>query len=342
VSRELSLLAEFCLQRAFEFVKHAMVERHGQPRASDGSESTLAVLGLGKLGGCELGYASDLDVVFVYSADGETDAGPGRRRLDNVTFMSRLAQRLMGGLHTMHRAGRLYEVDTRLRPSGSQGLLVSTLMAWERYHRDQARLWERQALTKLRAVAGDAALGAQVAALAEEQVYGVAPGQGGREGEAEIARAVHEMRGRIERELGGSVRGFDVKLSRGGLIDIEFAAQYLQLAHGHRHAELRTPSTTEVLTRAAQLETVAPDACALLAEAYDFMRHLEHRMRVVHDRSVQRLPEEAVELTVLARRAGFPDGESLRRAYTHWTAEVRRAYLAVLAIAEEESSPQGG
>jgi glutamate-ammonia-ligase adenylyltransferase len=136
------------------------------PRDRDtGEPATLAILAMGKLGGRELGYASDLDVVFVYSADGHTD---GARSIDNLTYMTRLAQRLMSGLHTMHPGGRLYELDTRLRPSGSQGLLVSSLQAWHNYHRDGAQLWERQALIKLGPVGGDPALGARVAAAAAQ------------------------------------------------------------------------------------------------------------------------------------------------------------------------------
>src|SRR5439155_22618224 len=128
-------------------------------------------LGLGKLGGRELGYAADLDVVFVYAdvaGDAETD---GRAPLSAVEWYTRCAQRLLGALRQRTPRGRLYEVDTRLRPSGSHGLLVTSLAAWRRYHAESAQLWERQALIKLRPVAGDPDLGAEVARLAEETVY---------------------------------------------------------------------------------------------------------------------------------------------------------------------------
>src|SRR5512147_2101764 len=124
----------------------------------------LSVLALGKLGGHELGYAADLDVAFVYDSQDDDDQA--------VEHYTRLAQRLLGALRQRTPRGRLYEVDTRLRPSGSQGLLVSSLAAWRRYHEHDARLWERQALIKLRPVAGDATLGAEVARLAAETVYG--------------------------------------------------------------------------------------------------------------------------------------------------------------------------
>lgn len=326
VCDELSKLAEVCLARAHEMVREVMEARHGVPREhGTGAPATLAILALGKLGGRELGYASDLDVIFVYSADGQTD---GPRVIDNVTYMSRLAQRLMGALHAMHPGGRLYELDTRLRPSGSQGLLVSTLQAWHNYHRGRARLWERQALIKLRPVAGDLALGAGVARAAAEYAYDHAPDQ--RERAREIAVNVTSMRDRIERERAGSRGEQDIKSGRGGLIDIEFAAQYLQLVHGPQHPDLRTPSTVPALRAAGELGLASPADCGLLIDGYRFLRTLEHRMRIVHDRSVHRLPRDPEELDKLARRAGYHDGDSLLRDYAHWTREVRSAYARVL------------
>jgi len=338
-SIELTKLADATLERAFAIVSEAMAERHGLARVpATGEIATMAVLALGKLGGRELGYASDLDLVFVFSADGESD---GARSLDNVTYMTRLAQRLMGGLHTMLPGGRLYEVDARLRPSGTRGLLVSSVSAWENYHRapsagdepraEAARLWERQALIKLRPVAGDLELGSRVAAAAEEFVYGHAPGQAGTETAAQIATEIAAMRERIESERAKPGR-HDIKAGRGGLVDVEFAAQYLQLVHGHQHPELRTRSTTAAIAAAAQCGVADQETCALLTDGYRFLRTVDHRMRIVHDSSVQELPT-GHGLELLARRAGYPDGESLDRAYRRWTDDVRRAYERILARA---------
>jgi glutamate-ammonia-ligase adenylyltransferase len=333
VCRELSDLAEVCLTSGYDLVRSALVERHGRARDEEsGAPAELAVLALGKLGGRELGYASDLDVVFVYSADGESD---GERPLANVTYMTRLAQRLMSGLHSHHPGGRLYSVDTRLRPSGSKGLLVSSLAAWQRYHGESARLWERQALTRLRPIAGDPELGARAAAIAAACVYGGAPGQDGRESADAIAASMRDMRERIERELAGPHGAIDLKAGRGGLIDAEFASQYLQLLLGHRHEELRTPSTAVALRAAAELAAsgAMPRAlagpCALLADAYLYLRRIEHRIRMVHDVSEQRLPTDERGLDVLARRLGLADGRSLLEGYRRWTDEVRRAHDAI-------------
>jgi glutamate-ammonia-ligase adenylyltransferase len=323
VCAELSLVADELLARAFELVESAMRAKHGWPLDAGDDEIGFAAFALGKLGGSELGYASDLDLVFVYSGDG---ASQGRRPLDAVTFMSRFAQRLLGGLGALHPSGRIYQVDTRLRPSGSQGLLVSSLAAWRNYHRGSARLWERQALTKLRHAAGDAAIGRLIEAEVADFLYGggAAPPQA-----SEIAAGVRRMRARIESELAG--RGLDLKVGRGGLVDIEFAAQYLQLVSGPAHPELRTPSTVAALEAAAALELAPATSLAVLIDGYRFLRLIEHRMRIVHDRSVHALPGGGPELDKLARRAGYARADQLTEAFSHFTDSVRRAFDEVVA-----------
>ena len=304
---ELTAIAEACLQEALAIVEASMPKVDG----------ALSVLALGKLGGYELGYAADLDVVFVYQGDDEA-----------VVHYSRLAQRLLGALRLRTPRGRLYEVDTRLRPSGTQGLLVSSLAAWRRYHEHDARLWERQALIKLRPVAGDVALGAEVARHAAQTVYG-APHDA-----RQVAETIGKMRDRIERELGGGFhkrsRG-DLKFDAGGVIDVEFAAQYLQLVHGHAHPELRTTSTSRALRAAAALGLAPHGELELLDEGYRFLRGIEHRLRVVHDQPIHRLPESHEELDRLARRSGFPDGPTLLERVERWQQEIRRAYLTLLS-----------
>jgi [glutamine synthetase] adenylyltransferase / [glutamine synthetase]-adenylyl-L-tyrosine phosphorylase len=329
VCAELTAIAEACLDRALAIAWAQLAERHGQPPG----DARLAVLGLGKLGGRELGYAADLDVVFVYSqpgttgdADGESD---GAVPLATIEWFSRCAQRLLGALRQRTARGRLYEIDTRLRPSGSQGLLVTSLAGWRRYHARDARLWERQALIKLRPVTGDRALGAHVAALAAETVYGRPAGA---DDARAIAGAILQMRERIERELGGrgprSTR--DLKVGPGGVMDVEFAAQYLQLVHGHAHPALRTTGTAPALAAAAAAGIAATGDVELLAQGYRFLRTIEHRLRVVHDQPIQRLPDTRDELDKLARRSGFPDGAVLVAHLERWQHDIRAAYLRVV------------
>ena len=309
VCNELTSIAEACLQQALVIVERQLQARYGRIAGE------LAVLGMGKLGGRELGYAADLDVVFVYSSDDEAA----------VEWFSRLAQRLLGALRQRTPRGRLYEVDTRLRPSGSQGLLVTSLSAWRRYHQERAALWERQALTKLRPVAGDAALGAEVARLVEETVYGTPPVS-----LRTIADEIMKMRQRIERELGGGKLGEDLKAGAGGVIDVEFAAQYLQLAYGHAHPALRTTSTVAALRAAARAGVAPTRELELLDQGYRFLRGIENRLRVVNDQPVHRLPDTKEELDKLARRSGFPDGALLREHVERWQREIRVTFLALL------------
>jgi [glutamine synthetase] adenylyltransferase / [glutamine synthetase]-adenylyl-L-tyrosine phosphorylase len=325
VCAELTAIAEACLARALAVVEAQLTERHGRPPG----DARLAVLGLGKLGGHELGYAADLDVVFVYTGD-EGDS-TGAAPLATVEWFSRCAQRLLNALRQRTPRGRLYEIDTRLRPSGSQGLLVTSLAGWRRYHAQDARLWERQALTKLRPVAGDRELGEHVARLAAETVYGEPPEATG--GTRAIADAILQMRDRIERELGadrGKRPARDLKLGAGGMMDVEFAAQYLQLVHGHAHPAMRTTGTAPALAAAAAAGVAAPRDLELLAQGYRFLRNIEHRLRVVHDQPIHRLPESRDELDKLARRAGFPAGDVLLEHVERWQHEIRSAYLRLL------------
>jgi glutamate-ammonia-ligase adenylyltransferase len=316
VCGELTTIAESCLDQALAIVKKQLAERHGRPPgATRGARAR-------KLGGRELGYAADLDVVFVYvgDEDGESD---GPAPLSTVEWYSRCAQRLLGALRQRTARGRLYEVDTRLRPSGSQGLLVTSLPGWRRYHTEDARLWERQALTKLRAIAGDKELGREVERLAVETVYGTPPGD-----VHAIAAEIARMKDRIERELSG---GVDLKAGAGGVIDVEFAAQFLQLAHGHAEPELRTTSTSQALRAAAACGVARASDVELLDQGYRFLRGIEHRLRVVHDQPIHRLPETKLELDRLARRSGFPDGAVAR---ARRAVAARRARLPAFARCE--------
>ncbi|MBE7448880.1 MAG: bifunctional [glutamate--ammonia ligase]-adenylyl-L-tyrosine phosphorylase/[glutamate--ammonia-ligase] adenylyltransferase [Kofleriaceae bacterium] len=322
VCADLTAIAEVCLERAFDRVAAELRARHGVVREPGGGRGRLAVLGLGKLGGRELGYAADLDVVFVHDGAGDSD---GERPLTAVEYFSRLGQRLVGGLHARTPRGRLYEVDTRLRPSGSKGLLVSSLAGWRRYHAREARLWERQALIKLRPVAGDPELGAEVAAEVASWLWSTPPPPA-----RAIAGEIVAMRDRLERELGSPG---DLKVGKGGIIDVEFAAQFLQLAHGHAVPGLRTPSTAPALRAARAAGLAAGNDLELLEDGYRFLRLIEHRLRVVHDRAVHRLPDDPGELGRLARRCGFGGGDALRERLARWQRDIRAAFERVLGAA---------
>jgi glutamate-ammonia-ligase adenylyltransferase len=321
VSTQLTDLAEVCLERCLELAEHEARAKGIAPPAR------LCVIGMGKLGGRELGYHSDLDLVFVYPGS----AAAGHERYP------RLAQRLMSFLQMPLREGRLYQIDTRLRPSGNQGALVIGSEAFIRYHVGEvggaggvtSHLWERQALLRARHVAGDGAL------FAELEEKAILPAVYGRREEREVLAAeIRRMRERMEAELGReAARGYNPKTGHGGVVDVEFAAQFLQLAHGHDHPSIRTGTTPVALRRLRQAGLLREAEHAALAEGYEFLRRVELRLRIVHDFAIDHLPESGPALRQLARRLGYAGPEPGARFladYARVTAAVRQAFEEVV------------
>ncbi|MFL5400587.1 MAG: bifunctional [glutamate--ammonia ligase]-adenylyl-L-tyrosine phosphorylase/[glutamate--ammonia-ligase] adenylyltransferase [Myxococcales bacterium] len=328
VSRQLSDLADVCVAESLALAETEVTKREGTARLEDGSRAALCVVGLGKLGGRELGYHSDLDLLFLYSGGGETD---GPRKTSNHEHFARIAQKLIGHLALQLREGFLYKVDTRLRPSGSAGPLVVSFDALASYHDREARLWERQALLRARAVAGDVALfdRAKREVLEKSLFRSIDP--------TAAARELLSMRERMEREIAAESSGrYNSKLGRGGLVDVEFAVQYLQLVHGERHPEIRAAATPEALVALRRAGLLSPSDEEPLARGYRFLRRLESRLRIVRDRPIDSLPTFGRELFLLARRLGYTGdrpGEDLLADYSRHTTEVRAAFLRVLGAA---------
>jgi glutamate-ammonia-ligase adenylyltransferase len=317
VSSQLSDLADVCVEACFSLAKAEIEKRHG-PR-----EATMVVVALGKLGGRELGYHSDLDLLFVYSLPGEHGS--------NHEYFARMAQKLISHLTLPLREGTLYRIDTRLRPSGSAGPLVISFEALATYHAREARLWERQALLRARPVAGDEALfNRAFAQVLEPSLFRPID-------RSAAAKELLAMRERIEREIADESPGrYNSKLGRGGLVDVEFAVQFLQLVHGATDPRIRSASTPQALTLLLQNGHLPPPDHAPLARGYRFLRRLESRLRIVRDRSVDRLPESGLELLRLARRMGYSGpraGDELLADYQRTAAEVRSAFLRVLGAA---------
>ena len=313
---QLSAVADACVASCFDLATIEIERREGTPHHRDGSRATMVVIGLGKLGGRELGYHSDLDLLFLYSASGETD---GARRSSNHEHFARVAQRLISHLTLPLREGLLYRIDTRLRPSGSAGPLVVSFDALATYHAREARLWERQALLRARAVAGDAALFERAAReVLEPSLFRPVDRK-------EAARELLAMRERMEREI-----------ADGGLVDVEFAVQFLQLVHGSSHPSIRHASTIAALTVLRGEGLIRESDAEPLARGYRFLRRVESRLRIVRDRAISHFPTSGRELLLLARRLGYSGpraGEELLAAYERETGSVRAAFLRVLEAA---------
>ena len=269
VSDNLTFLAEVLVEQAIHVARVELVHRHGEPQSQ---RAGFAVMGYGKLGGIELSYGSDLDLVFVYDgAEGHT-AGP--RVIDNARFFTRLAQRVVHVLSTTMLAGRLYEVDLRLRPNGDSGLVATTLAALRKYQLESAWTWEHQALVRARPIAGDATLVEGLVALRDEVI-------GAARDAAVLAEAVADMRRKMfeqgQRRRAMPAGEFDLKLAPGGIVDIEFVVQYLVLAHAAEYPEIgRWSDVVRILESLDQAGLVAADDASVLKAAYLAFRSNVH------------------------------------------------------------------
>ncbi|HTT72445.1 MAG TPA: bifunctional [glutamate--ammonia ligase]-adenylyl-L-tyrosine phosphorylase/[glutamate--ammonia-ligase] adenylyltransferase [Anaeromyxobacteraceae bacterium] len=325
VMAQLSDLAEVCLSRCLELAESEALARGRLPR------ERLCVVAMGKLGGREIGYHSDLDLIFLYRSGEALGDLASALHADHA----RLAQRFLSFLQMPLREGFLYKTDTRLRPSGNQGALVSSAAGFARYHGAdgntpvRSQLWERQALLRARFVAGDAGLFEEV----EREVLAPTLWREPLDRSA-LAAEVRRMRERIETELGlEAARGPNPKAGHGGLIDVEFAAQFLQLAHGHAYPKVRTPSTPEALERLREAGLLREASYRALARGYEFLRRLELRLRIVHDYTIDRLPRPGSALAQLARRLGYhgeDPGARLMADYSRVTSDVRAAFQDVV------------
>ncbi len=302
--------------------------------ASGGELEGFMVLALGKLGGSDLGYGSDLDVVFVY------DAAPN---VEAQAHFTRLAQRLLRLVGAAHPAGPGYSLDTRLRPSGAEGMLVTSLAAFARYHglEPQGRgggemppwgahsaPWERQALIRARFCTGDAQLGERVLALCTAAAYQLG---------APLPSEVRRLRYRLQNERANE-RGTrrDFKLGYGGLLDVELCVQWLQMTHGQERL-LRTADTGRALTALRSLGYLAPEDFEVLREGYEFLRHLEQRLSVLDGVGGSWVDESSPGYARLARSLGYFDlpaasaAAALRGRYAAVTQAVRHCFERLLA-----------
>jgi glutamate-ammonia-ligase adenylyltransferase len=294
VTEDLSNLADALLECAYRRIRAALVRRYGEPRLAGGAGCGFSVVALGKLGGRELNYSSDIDLMFVYGGEG-CCAGPGG--LSNAEFFRKTAAGLTELLGTYTAEGLIYRVDLRLRPDGRHGELCLPLEAALRYYETRARDWELQMLIKARVAAGDIAPGRELLERVQPRIYATSL-------DFSAIERMSETRERINEKLSARRRaaGIDVKLARGGIRDIEFLVQCLQRLHGGREAWIRNSSTLLALVRLRDKDLLSDSEYSRLVSAYQFLRHLEHRLQVDEDRQTHLLPEKREALALVARR----------------------------------------
>jgi glutamate-ammonia-ligase adenylyltransferase len=274
VSDRLTDTAELVLDYSLRAARHELVAKHGTPRCGPPlREAGFAVIGYGKLAGLELGYGSDLDLVFLHDSSGTQQETDGVPPLDNERFFGRLVQRLIHFLSIQTSSGRLYEVDTRLRPSGRAGLLVTSLEGFRHYQTQDAWVWEHQALLRSRALAGSP----QVCRAFETIRLEVLVSHVDR---AKLKDEVAKMRRRMREELSLAKDGtFDIKQGPGGIADIEFLVDYWVLAHSERYPELvEFPDNIRQLEALARVGLVPEELCLRLKDAYLALRRRVHEL----------------------------------------------------------------
>ncbi|HEY5975705.1 MAG TPA: bifunctional [glutamate--ammonia ligase]-adenylyl-L-tyrosine phosphorylase/[glutamate--ammonia-ligase] adenylyltransferase [Geobacteraceae bacterium] len=329
IATQLTNLADVCLAAACRLARREL-KRFGTPcySAPDGTSraADFAVIAMGKMGGGELNYHSDLDIIYVYDHQGQTD---GEKQVSNHEYFAKLGQKLISILTTPTREGYVYKLDTRLRPSGNAGPLVTSLTSFSEYHRQESQIWERQALTKARVVIGGADLARGIMEVIRHTVFDYSAD--------EAARAeIHRLRTRMEVELAREKAGsYNIKTGRGGMVDVEFIVQYLLLKHGHAHPGVCSVNTLIALKAIRAEGLLSSEEVEVLLNGYKFLRRLENRLRIVHDYSMNDLGGSQEYLDTLARRLGYDvrlrhPGDALMQDYERITEGIRQVYERIL------------
>jgi len=360
ITREISDVADVCLNTVWLICRQQFHEKYGRPyhQDADGNwqQTDFCVLGMGKLGGQELNYSSDVDVLFLYTDEGEVfkeppigtasrerrlpagDTGenrsgpPGSRRSQtNHQFFNKLAEAFAAEVSRTTTEGFLFRIDLRLRPEGDAGPLARSLDSYENYYAQWGQTWERMMLIKARGVAGDAGLAAEF--LEMIQSFRFPPSLS-----ADVLREVAAVKDRIEREI---VRAEElernVKLGRGGIREIEFIVQSLQILHAGRLPFLQTAQTLPCLAKLAQYKLLADDEAQQLDAAYRFLRDVEHRLQMEENQQTHIIPEDNPSRLRLAKLMGFRSLAEFATALKLHTGNVRRVYDRLLKA--ETTSP---
>lgn len=327
--QQLSHLAETLIVAARDWLYDACCREWGTPCSEDGTPQPLLILGMGKLGGGELNFSSDIDLIFAWPEKGATRGG--RRELDNAQFFTRLGQRLIKALDQPTQDGFVYRVDMRLRPFGDSGPLVLSFAALEDYYQEQGRDWERYAMVKAR-IMGDTG-----DAYANELRAMLRPFVFRRYIDFSVIQSLRNMKGMIAREVRRRGLKDNIKLGAGGIREIEFIVQVFQLIRGGREPSLQSRSLLPTLAAIAQLHLLPEGDDRILREAYLFLRRLENLLQSINDEQTQTLPGDELNRARLAWGMRVDDWQALTDALDAHMAAVRRIFNDLIGDDESES-----
>ena len=307
ITEQISHLADSIIEAARHFTHQQLVMSWGEPQQEDGTPCRLVILALGKLGGVELNYSSDIDLIVVFDSDGKTSKNgkPARQ------FFERVTRETIKLLNETTSLGAAYRVDMRLRPEGSRGPICCTEKSFLRYYDLQGRTWERQALIKARPVAGDLEFGDRLLDRLQPWIYRPLLNR------FDIAD-IRALKRQIEqRSVAAGEESTNVKTGHGGIRDIEFTSQFLQLLNGGVVREVRTGNTLEAIRLLDQHDCLQSQEAELLSQNYVWLRKLEHLLQIMFDLQTHRLPEDDRELSKVAKRMGYREffGVSARRRF---------------------------
>jgi len=316
-------LAEACIETTLDHHYRWMTDAFGAPLGESSAQPiALSILGLGKLGGRELNFSSDVDLIFTYSEDGATSGG----RYSNHEFFTRLGRRVIATLDAPTADGFVFRTDMRLRPNGDSGPLALSFDAMEHYYQFHGRDWERYALIKARPVAGDHAAGYRLLQSLKPFVYRKYLDFGAFE-------AIRAMKVLIEQQFPSDGLGNDVKLGRGGIREVEFIAQSYQLIRGGREPKLQTPRLYDALAEVTETGMLSESVVEQLKSGYDFLRDTEHCLQMLDDRQTHRLPVTEIDQTRLAFRFGFENWDAYYFELSKHTDRIHEQFNRTFATA---------
>ena len=321
----LSELAEACIRHALRFLVEWDLPRYGRALDAQGRPLELLVLGMGKLGGGELNFSSDIDLIFLYADDGETD---GTKTVSNNEYFTQLGKKLINTLDERTEDGFVFRVDMRLRPFGSSGPLAMSFAAAEHYYQAHGRTWERYAMIKARAVAGNLTDADEFFSMIRPFVYRRYIDFGALE-------SLRDMKQKITREIGEHGNANNIKIGRGGIREIEFIGQAFQLTRGGKQPLLQIRPILNVLERLEALDLLPQEAVNDLCRAYHFLRKTENCLQIINDEQTHSLPENEPGRTRLIALLGFASWDSFLHTLDQHRDTVHRYFLTSVSMDDD-------
>ncbi|MBF0620538.1 MAG: bifunctional [glutamate--ammonia ligase]-adenylyl-L-tyrosine phosphorylase/[glutamate--ammonia-ligase] adenylyltransferase [Magnetococcales bacterium] len=322
----LSSIADALLTRVLFWAKQTLIKRHGHPCHTEDGETKVApfgIIALGKLGGSELNYASDLDLIMIHGSQGDNAFTDGKNSISNSVFFNKLGQKVVTGITATTRAGRLYELDMRLRPSGNSGPLVTSFEAFRNYQRSDAWNWEHQALTRARVVVADPGFYDKIKNEINEIITF-------KRDPEKVRVEVDEMRRRMHQEKKAPGDIIDIKQTRGGIVDVEFLVQYLILAYGRSHKRIVQTNVGKALFAFKQVKLLTKAQFTVLDDAYRFYRLVENRLRLLHNRSENRLAADPVLHRRMERLCNLSEESPIRETLRKHFSNVSKVYTEIM------------